>query len=213
MGETGQGRSDVAYGNDDDDVRFDINEENLKGSHEGYQIEGDANEAKMIDEKLAKAAAEEAGDNFANTSDETPNEKYERDQVDQGLAESIQSDEGMLADSGQKDKVEEGKVNAIMAEKKAITGEAYGRGKLRNESTLDKAETVMVDTKIKNFLSAKNPSDEKRHHTEATKESASVIRAAKKSQRKKDKVVPEDNHDVEAEANSIISNLTKANLY
>merc|ERR1711962_536255 len=148
MGETGQGRSDVAYGNDDDDVRFDINEENLKGSHEGYQIEGDANEAKMIDEKLAKAAAEEAGDNFANTSDETPNEKYERDQVDQGLAESIQSDEGMLADSGQKDKVEEGKVNAIMAEKKAITGEA------------------------------KNPSDEKRHHTEATKESAFVIRAA-----------------------------------
>merc|ERR1711879_36162 len=103
--ETGQGRSDVAYGNEDDDVRFDINEENLKGSHEGYQIEGD-NEAKVIDEKLAKAAAEEAGDNFANISDETANEKYERDQVDQGLAESIQSDEGMLADSGQKDKVE-----------------------------------------------------------------------------------------------------------
>merc|ERR1712176_82496 len=178
-----------------------------------------------IDEKLAKAAAEEAGDNFANISDETANEKYERDQVDQGLAESIQSDEGMLTDSGQKDKVEEGKVNAIMAEKKAITGEVYG---VRNESTLDKVENVMVDTKIKNFLSdkydkssgdlkdleaniqtfskevqhyeeetsgvtkssterssqkteAKNPTDERRHHTEMTKESASVIHAAKKS--------------------------------
>merc|ERR1712141_651321 len=134
--ERGEGRSDVYGSNEDDDVRVDINEENLTGSKEGYQVE----EEKLIDEKLSRAAAEEAGDNFANT-EEAASEKFGRDQVDQGFAESIQSDEGMLADSDKRDtmdKVEEGKVSALIAEKKALTGEGSGQTKEKSKKTLDK---------------------------------------------------------------------------